>query len=94
MYPTVRNPGSDAFDVRITSSPANSSWPKYFLLAILWIVAALFLLATTGAPAQALPESMLLIPPTGTMAGNGVFRSGSGAGAGSQPIVHAIRIPQ
>lgn len=50
MYPTVRSTASDAFDVRL-STTSNPSWPKYFLLAILWIAAALFLLATTGARA-------------------------------------------
>lgn len=51
MCPTVRSTASEAFEVGDSSSP--SPW-KWFLLAILWIVAALFLLATTGGQAQSI----------------------------------------
>jgi hypothetical protein len=49
MCPTVRTTTPEVFDA---ADATPSSFWKWFLLAILWIAAAVFLLATTGAQAQ------------------------------------------
>lgn len=58
MYPSAGSAVTDSGEVPV--SPTPNRW-KWFLMAVLWIVAALFLLATTGAQGQSAASSRGLV---------------------------------
>ncbi|HET9086810.1 MAG TPA: hypothetical protein VFN53_04755 [Acidobacteriaceae bacterium] len=83
MCPTARTTTPEHFDAA-DATPSNF-W-KWFLLAILWIAAAVFLLATTGAQAQKVYFSnhQITAPATGLSGPGGM----PGEPAGSRAIVN------
>jgi hypothetical protein len=62
MYPSAGSAVTESGEVPLSPSP--NRW-KWFLMAVLWIVAALFLLATTGAQGQSAASSRGLARNTG-----------------------------